>query len=165
VIASLRAIVAEGPGWSWWEPVAANPPGSPGVEGVDAAADAVLAWVDGLPFTPSMVGTLGFSQGGAMALHLLRRRPAVIEFAVNFAGFVVEGAQASDALLAVSRPRVFWGRGGSDPLFSPPLIERTERWLADHAAADVRVYPGLGHTISDSELRDVSDFLGERTRS
>ena len=52
VIASLRAPVAEQAGWSWWEPGNPNPSGNPSAESVDAAADAVLAWVDTLPFTP-----------------------------------------------------------------------------------------------------------------
>src|SRR4051794_8837127 len=70
VVASLRAPLAEFEGWSWWETVV---PGNPPADRVDAAADAVLTWVDSLPFTPSQLGTLGFSQGGAMALHVLRR--------------------------------------------------------------------------------------------
>jgi phospholipase/carboxylesterase len=159
VIASLRAPVAEGAGWSWWEPGGANLPGDPAAENVDAAADAVLTWVDSLAFTPSQLGTLGFSQGGAMALHVLRRAASRIAFAVDLAGFVVEGEQASDAVLAVSKPPVFWGRGSVDPLFTPELIARTAPWLPLHATAHIHVYPGLGHSISREELDDVVKFL------
>ncbi|HTL41234.1 MAG TPA: hypothetical protein VL294_07155 [Pseudolysinimonas sp.] len=72
VIASLRAPLAESGGWSWWETTV---PGDPDAERVDQAAAAVTRWLDALAFTPSVVGTLGFSQGGAMAVHLLRRDP------------------------------------------------------------------------------------------
>jgi len=160
VIASLRAPIAELGGWSWWEP--GGPIGDPAAEEVDLSASAVTRWLDALPFTPSSVGALGFSQGGAMATHLLRRDVARIIFAVNLAGFVVDGQQEGDAALAISRPPVFWGRGADDELFRgelASLVTRTEPWLATHATAQIRVYPRLGHSISRDELDDVSAFL------
>ena len=160
VVASLRAPLPEGPGWSWWQDGGRH--GDPGSEWLDAAAGAVITWLDALPFTPTRVGTLGFSQGGAMATHLLRRDVARISFAVNLAGFLISGEQEGDAALAVSRPPVFWGRGADDPLFQGELAElvgRTEPWLAAHTTAETHVYPGLGHSISRDELDDVVDFL------
>lgn len=156
VIASLRAPIAESGGWSWWETVVS---GNPDAERADSAAAAVTRWLDALPFTPSLVGTLGFSQGGAMATHLLRRDVDRIRFAVNLAGFAVSGEQEADAALAVSRPPVFWGRGAQDPLFSAEIIERTETWLAACTSAETHVYPGLAHSISRDELDDVVAFL------
>lgn len=157
VVASVRAPIAESPGHSWWEPGGRH--GDPDAEDVDLSAAAVLAWLDALPFAPARVGTLGFSQGGAMSTHLLRRDPARFSFAVNLAGFAIGGAQAGDAALAVSRPPVLWGRGASDELFTPEIVARTESWLADCASAEVHVYPGLGHSISREELDDVVLFL------
>lgn len=156
VIASLRAPLPESGGWSWWETVVS---GNPDAERVDAAAAAVTTWLDALSFTPSSVGTLGFSQGGAMATHLLRRDVERIRFAVNLAGFAIGGEQRGDAALAVSRPPVFWGRGDADPLFTAQIVERTEPWLAEHTTAETHLYPGLGHSISRDELDDVVDFL------
>ncbi|HWM35456.1 MAG TPA: dienelactone hydrolase family protein [Pseudolysinimonas sp.] len=156
VVAAVRAPLAEGAGWSWWQTVTS---GDPEPERVDAAAAAVLTWLDALPFAPSLIGTLGFSQGGAMATHLLRREPGRFAFAVNLAGFAVRGEQPGDAMLALSRPPVFWGRGAADPLFSAEIVARTEPWLAAHTAAETHVYPGLGHSISREELDDVAAFL------
>lgn len=159
VIASLRAPIAEAGGWSWWETVVS---GNPDAELVDSAAAAVTTWLDALPFEPSVVGTLGFSQGGAMATHLLRRDVARVRFAVNLAGFAISGDQEADAALAVSRPPVFWGRGGADRLFTPEIISRTEAWLAGHTTAETRIYQGLGHSVSREELDDVARFLAAR---
>ncbi|MBX3195646.1 MAG: prolyl oligopeptidase family serine peptidase [Microbacteriaceae bacterium] len=159
-IASVRAPLSEGAGWSWWESGAQ--PGEMAASAVDDAADAVLAWLDDLELESPLVGTLGFSQGGAMSVHLMRRDPDRFAFAVNLAGFVIAGHQAGDAALAERRPPVFWGRGADDPLFLGPmarLVAQTEPWLADHASADVRVYPGLGHSVSPEELDDVVAFL------
>lgn len=163
VIASLRAPIDEGPGWSWWEPGGVH--GDPATEDVDRSAAAVTTWLDALPFSPSKIGTLGFSQGGAMATHLLRRDVARIAFAVNLAGFLVSGEQEGDAALSVSRPPVFWGRGADDELFRgelASLVERTEPWLTACTTAEIHVYPGLGHAISPTELDDVSAFLRSR---
>ncbi|MEO8262041.1 MAG: dienelactone hydrolase family protein [Pseudolysinimonas sp.] len=159
VIASLRAPIAEGPGWSWWETEIS---GNPDAERVDSAAAAVTTWLDSLSFTPSRIGALGFSQGGAMATHLLRRDVERIAFAVNLAGFVISGEQVGDAALAVSRPPVFWGRGTHDPLFTPDIVERTESWLPGHTTPEVHEYPGLGHSISRDELDDVVGFVSAR---
>ncbi|CAN5283937.1 dienelactone hydrolase family protein [soil metagenome] len=159
VIASLRAPIAEGGGWSWWEPGDDNQPGDPFAENVDVAVAAVCAWLDALPFTPSQVGALGFSQGGVMALHLLRRDLDRIAFAVNLAGFSVSGGQESDAALEISQPPVFWGRGADDVVISSAAIARTDEWLPKYTTLEAHIYPDLGHSLSRDELADVVAFL------
>jgi phospholipase/carboxylesterase len=160
--ASVRAPIEEGPGWSWFEAGDGNESGDPTPENADRAAAAVLEWLDGLGWAPPLVGTLGFSQGGAMATHVLRHDPGRVRFAVNLAGFVVRGVQPTDDALAVARPPMFWGRGAEDGLFTPPLIERSVPWFESHTELDAHVYPGLGHSISRDELDDVVAFLRAR---
>ncbi len=113
-------------------------------------ADAVLAWLRRLPWRPTTVGTLGFSQGGALATHLLRQGHGIVSFAVNMSGF------------ATARPPAYWGRGAVDPFFTPELIHRAEQWLPHHTSLTGAVYPGLGHSVSDEMLRDVAEFLRAR---
>ena len=163
VIVSVRAPIAEEGTWSWFDPVR-NPSGDPLAEDADHAADAVLRWLDTLPFTPSLIGMLGFSQGGAMATHVLRRGAERIGFAVNLAGYVVRGEQRTDALLAATRPPAFWGRGADDALFTTELVERTAGWLERHTALESHVYEGLDHAVSPQETADVAAFLRHRIR-
>jgi phospholipase/carboxylesterase len=155
---SLRAPLASGPGFAWF-PI--GEPGDPDPAALDAAADAVLAWLDAQPPAP-VAGVLGFSQGGAMAIHLLRRAPERFAFAVALAGFVTRGAQPGDAALAAARPPVFFGRGDADRVITPAAFARTEAWLPDHADATIRVYPGLAHGISGGQLADVTAFVAAR---
>ncbi|MEO5920839.1 MAG: dienelactone hydrolase family protein [Pseudolysinimonas sp.] len=162
VYASVRAPFDEGPGWSWFEAADGNESGDPAPENADRAADAVLEWLDGLGWAPPLVGTLGFSQGGAMSTHVLRRDPGRVRFAVNLAGFIARGGQPTDDALAVAKPPVFWGRGAEDALFSAPILTRSEPWLASHSTLESHVYPGLGHSISREELDDVVAFLRAR---
>ncbi|KQV07121.1 phospholipase [Leifsonia sp. Root112D2] len=162
VVASLRAPIPEGGGYAWFpreSAVGANPAGRPHPEIVDAAALAVLNWLDAQPAAPA-VGLLGFSQGAAMALQLLRHAPGRFACAVQLSGFVASGAAPGDAELAQLRPPVFWGRGTDDDVIPADAIARTADWLPAHANADTRIYEGLAHAVSQQELTDVAAFLG-----
>jgi phospholipase/carboxylesterase len=157
VVASLRAPIPDGPGFSWFRVVT---PGNPPSESVDAAADAVLAWLDTLPFRPPTLGLLGFSQGGVIAVQTLRRAPDRVGYALNLSGFVAAGAEASDD--ALGQHPVFWGRGDADVVIGPSAIERTAAWLPSHVDLTAAVYRGLPHSISNEELEDIHTFLAAR---
>ncbi|MBN9140668.1 MAG: dienelactone hydrolase family protein [Micrococcales bacterium] len=161
VYASLRAPHPAGPGFAWFDDTV-EAPGDPRLASADAMADAVLAWLRRLPWQPTTVGALGFSQGGAMAAHLLRQGQGIVSFAVNMSGFAVSGSHPADAALAAAPPPAYWGRGSADPLFFPELVHRSETWLSRHTTLTSAVYPGLGHSVSDEMLRDVVDFLEAR---
>ncbi|WP_348790198.1 alpha/beta hydrolase-fold protein [Leifsonia sp. NPDC080035] len=156
VIASLRAPIPEGPGFAWFSRFI-NVPGDPLAGNADAAARAVLDWLDDQP--PAPTGLLGFSQGGALALQLLRLAPERFAYAVNLSGFVVQGRHEGDATLAERRVPVFWGRGTGDDTIPAVSVDRTSQWLPEHSALDARIYEGLGHGISPLELGDISSFI------
>ncbi len=156
VIAHVRGPFPEDARWSWFG--ADNQRGDPRPEDAEASAAAVFAWLDTLPPIP-FVGAIGFSQGGAMALELLRRDPDRVPFAVNLGGFSVRGERPRDAELRERRPPVFWGRGGMDDVIRPEAVERTSEWLDRHATATSRLYPRLRHTVSRREADDAGEFL------
>ena len=39
------------------------------------------------------------------------------------------------------------------------LVTLSRAWIAPHSRLDERVYPGLGHNVSDAELNDLSTFI------
>lgn len=161
-VASLRAPTREAGGYAWFprgSGNAASPAGNPRGAIADAAASAVLAWLDTLPPAPA-IGLLGFSQGAAVALQLMRHAPARFACAVQLSGFVVAGALPGDETLAELLPPVFWGRGTEDAVIPDDAIARTEDWLPSHASLDSRIYEGLSHAVSQQELTDVAGFLG-----
>lgn len=158
VVVSLRAPLPWGPGWAWTE-VRDDPTRRTG--SMRPAAEAVLAWLDDAAESfgrPAEVRLLGFSQGGALALTLLRLAPDRFSAAVVLAGFVPEEAE-DDGPLAARRTPVLWGRGDADAVIPAEAIARTAAWLPAHSAPVVRVYPGLAHGISVEELEDVRSFL------
>lgn len=159
VIASLRAPVNESGGWAWWSRGAGSPAGAPDPGGVDAAAAAVIAWLDTLNY--SSVSLLGFSQGAALSLQLNRHAPGRFAATVALSGFVAPGGHPGDAELERLRPPVFWGRGTDDAMIPALAVERTTDWLPSHSTASIRIYEDLGHSISSRELGDLVHFLRE----
>lgn len=155
VIASLRAPLPAGPGYAWYS-LDTNL-NAERAEGADAAVRGILHWLDGVDATH--VGLFGFSQGGAIALQLLRHAPERFAFAVSLAGFVLPGDAPADARLATAQPPVFWGRGTHDEVIPPSFVEATQRWLPHHVALEERIYEGLGHSVSEAEMADVLAFL------
>lgn len=157
-MASLRAPMPWGQGFSWYP---LGTPGSPALEPVDAAVAGVLAWIDSVAADHPRIGLLGFSQGGSMALQLLRARPAAFAFAVSLSGFVVPGVTDSrDEAVAAVRPRVFLGHGDLDPVIPAEATARTQAWAAANTTVTDRAYEGLPHAVSAAELSDVAAFIG-----
>ncbi len=156
VVASVRARIPEAGGYAWF-PSKGNPIGDPRPEVANAATEDVLAWTSTLD-APS-IGLLGFSQGGAMVHQLMRHAPERFAYGVSLAGFVVRDHEPGDTTLAAVRPPVYWGRGEDDWVIPNDAVERTERWLKEHATAEIQVYPGLGHDVAGREIDDLVAFV------
>lgn len=158
VVASVRAPLRESGGLAWWS-LQGQAPGEPDPEAVDAAAAAVLDWLDTVEH--SSVSLLGFSQGGAMSLQLLRHAPDRFASAVCLSGFVATQDHPGDAELARVKSPVFWGRGTLDPIIPDAAIARTAMWLPEHTDPTIRIYEDLAHAVSTAELSDFARFLAE----
>ncbi|MCU1478208.1 MAG: hypothetical protein JWQ64_2901 [Subtercola sp.] len=163
IAASLRGpLLAPHPienGFAWFT---MGEPGNPRIAGVDDAALSVLEWLDRVEATygtPPSVALLGFSQGGAMAIHLLRTAPERFAAAVNLSGFIVGGQVHGDRVMLEQRPPVFWGRDVADPIITADAVERTDAWLPEHSTLTAKLYPGIHHGVSQEEITDVAEFL------
>ncbi|MEP7763708.1 alpha/beta fold hydrolase [Sanguibacter sp. 25GB23B1] len=155
-LVALRAPLPAQAGFAW-VPIA--DPGRPDPAATQAAADAVLAWLDEHVPGSTPVFLLGFSQGGLMVTHLLRSAPSRFVAGVVLSGFVVDASGAGDHALAQAAPPVFFGRGTVDPIIDSAAFDRARTFLAAHTTLTERVYPGLGHGITMDELTDVRAFL------
>ena len=156
VIASLRAPITLETGFAWF-PIGDNATPAEQSEVADESARAVLAWLDGVEATS--VGLLGFSQGGAMALQLLRHAPERFSYAVQLSGFALPGDLPGDDALRVGKPPVFWGRGTLDDVIPTRAVEFTEAWLPEHASLTANIYEDVAHAISEQELSDAGAFI------
>ena len=146
VTASLRAPVEQNAGHAWFLDD----------YGVRDAVDDALDWLD----TQSgfaTVGVLGLSQGGAMALELLRQAPERFDYAVQLSGILL-GLDAAPRL-AERRPPVFSGYGELDEIVPKADVDATNEWLAAHTDLTLIDYVGMGHWISAEEASDVCAFI------
>lgn len=126
------------------------------------AADRLLAWIDE-NCGDAPVAAVGWSQGGATALQVMRRSPGRLRFVVTLGGFTTIDAERGDALLAERRPPVFWGHGADDDVITPNDIERMREFLPGHSTLEERVYPGVGHDISAEMADDALRFITEQS--
>lgn len=156
VIASVRAPLPDGPGFSWFDHAHYVDDG-PTMDHADAAGATVLEWLGEQHY--SSVDILGFSQGAAMVLQLMRMSPETFGCGVALSGFSVQGTHPGDAVLETLQPPVFWGRGTEDTVIAPSAIDRTLEWLPAHSSLTARIYEGLGHGVMASEVREIGEFL------
>jgi phospholipase/carboxylesterase len=157
VIASVRAPLDAGQGGFAWAPLSRQTDAATVAKGADEVAGALLEWLGTTESTS--VGLLGFSQGAAVSMQLLRNAPDRFAFAVNLSGFAVPDDNAGDAELARVSPPVFWGHGTADQVITPDLIAYTQEWLPGHSTLTERIYEDLPHSISRPELDDVNAFI------
>jgi len=157
-VVALRGPVAWEGGRAWAERTA----GDDGGASLDEATAALLDWLDreaAAGRAATRIRLLGFSQGGAVALQLLRRAPERFAALVLLSGFLAAGEGPGDEELARLRPPVLWGRGAIDPVIPGSAVDHTREWLEQHATLDERVYPMLGHGVAAAALADVAAFL------
>jgi phospholipase/carboxylesterase len=157
VVASLRAPLDYGGGFAWFEAGARD--GSDTAL-LDASARGVLAWLDGLEPTPGSIGLMGFSQGGCMALQLMREAPDRFDYVLQLSGFVAPAPHPGDTVLANRVPRipVLWAHGDLDDVIPVSTLAHTGEWLSTHAAVEKHRYP-MAHTVSQEELADIVNFV------
>ncbi|WP_413316939.1 alpha/beta fold hydrolase [Agrococcus sp. 1P02AA] len=156
-IASLRAPIPYGGGFAWFDRAVVELD-DPAL--VDASAQAVLAWLDGLERPFDRVHLLGFSQGGVMAVQLARHAPDRFASIVHLASFVSAREQPGDAELAAREPRIplLSTIGTLDDVIRREEVERAIPWLDAHFDVERRTYE-RAHTIVAEELADVVAFL------
>ncbi|GMA31907.1 alpha/beta hydrolase [Litorihabitans aurantiacus] len=154
--AALRApLPMDHGGWAWF-PITTI--GAPDPAAVQAAADAVLAWL-AQHAGGRRVLVLGFSQGGAVALQVARTSPQAFAALVVLSGFVSPTPHPGDAALAAAAPPSFLGHGDADAVIPPAVTELTAAWMAEHTTLTRRAYTGLPHGVGGQEVADVADFL------
>ena len=152
-IASVRAPFEAPPGAAWFPPE----DGPDLARTVDEGTDALLGWLRSVAPRHPSVGLLGFSQGGAIAVHALRRDPGIAAWVVSLAGFLP--GQADDSALEQAHLPVFIGYGLADDVVPMAWTQMLIDWAEPRVDLETRFYPGLTHAVSEEELADVAGFI------
>lgn len=131
--------------------------------GAAAAADLVEEWLAGSGAREARsLSLIGFSQGAAVALELLRRDPRRYARTALLSPLLLPYDSAESAAMRFAQPPVFWGRGTHDGVIPARSIEIGQGWLEENSDLDERIYEGVGHTVTPAELDDMLRFLARR---
>lgn len=158
--ASLRGVFTSGPGFAWLQP---PPLEGTGTELLEESAAAVEAWIAAVVPGGRVAGAIGFSQGAMLALHLLRRDPAAMDWLAQLSGAPFPAPQPGDAALADRGLPVLWGHGGQDPLFDPEQERAVREWMDRHTACREVRSETLGHGIDETVLAELARFVREQS--
>lgn len=127
-----------------------------------SAAAAIDEWVcENVPANRDIV-PFGFSQGAALAVHVLRLNPARYRAAVSLSGFIAPNVPAfaseivlKDDDLAERNTPVFFGYGLEDDVIPPYEFSAAAAWLEEHTWLEERRYRGLDHSVDMNEIGDI----------
>ena len=128
-----------------------------------AAANAIDAWVlEHIPAERDVV-PIGFSQGGLLAIHLLRVHPERYRASISLSGFLapaqVPGTAPADDRLADLQIPTFFGYGQADTVIPAYEIHAMSAWLEEHTWLTEKSYRGLDHAVSLQEFNDLRQWL------
>lgn len=130
-----------------------------------AAARAIDDWVAANVPDDRAVVPIGFSQGGLLAIHLLRVHPERYRASVSLSGFLAPGtvpgsAPADDRLASLNVP-VFYAYGKDDTVIPKYELFATAAWLEERTFLTTRSYRGLDHAVSLQEFSDLRAWLAD----
>ncbi len=101
----------------------------------------------------------GFSQGAAMALHVGLRHQASITGILMMSGYLLE-AEEHPCPEKIGEFPIGFFHGSVDPVVPTTAAEQAVAILGEKGyAPSMKAYDGLGHSISEDELRDVFAWL------
>jgi phospholipase/carboxylesterase len=125
--------------------------------------EALLARERARGIAPGRLVLAGFSQGGAMALHVGLRYPDRLAGILALSCYLpLAGSLAGEMSPANSDVPIFWAHGVHDPMVPLAMAEQgREQVAALGYAIDWRQYP-IPHSVSAEEIADVARWLGDR---
>jgi len=152
----------KGGGYSWRE-LKPGTWGSPTLEELSLAADALVSlvddWSDSVSIESLTFDMVGFSQGGALANTVAALHPARVGKVAVLSGFVPVGAEALLHPGLLDDIRFFWAHGTKDELI-PLERGRVSTELLLNAGAEVQMcQTEVGHRVSKECWRSLATFL------
>jgi predicted esterase len=113
----------------------------------------------GIP--PERVALVGFSQGACLALEAAARNARRYAGVIGFSGGLIGPPGTSfDFAGSLDGTPVFLGCSDVDPHIPKERVEESAVALDRlGAAVDVRLYPGMGHTVNRDELEAARSIL------
>lgn len=114
-------------------------------------------------FAPGQIVAAGFSQGGALALHVGLRYPCRLAGILALSAFLVmPESLAAEGHAADAAAPIFMAHGSDDPIIGLPLAERALAELRRHGYAPEWHTYAMGHAVCGAEIADIARWLTAR---
>jgi phospholipase/carboxylesterase len=148
---------------SWWPYsfLADIPKNEPGISSAMQAVEDVLQRVVAGGVPPERTVLLGFSQGACLAAEFAARHAQRFGGVVSLSGGLIgpEGTPRNYSGSLEGTP-VFLGCSDIDAHIPAERVRLTAKVLEQlGGSVDMRLYPGMGHTINDDELDAVRSIM------
>ncbi len=128
-----------------------------------AAAVSIDNWVNDFIPDEREVIPCGFSQGGALAVHLMRINPQRYKAAACLSGFlapgIVDGTHDADKEFQLKSPSVFYGYGLRDDVIARFESNTLAAFLEENSFLKMCEYKTLDHAVSLDECNDLRQWL------
>jgi len=123
--------------------------------------EALLAREQRRGVAPGRLVLAGFSQGGAMALHVGLRYPERLAGILALSCYLpLAGSVAAEAAAANRDVPIFWAHGIHDPMIALAMAEQSREAIAALGyAVEWHRYP-TAHSVSAEEIADVARWIG-----
>jgi phospholipase/carboxylesterase len=151
---------------AWFDILALDRHAGEDEAGIRASAAAVESLIDaeiarGIPAHAIVLA--GFSQGGALALHVALRESRPLAGVAALSCFLPLARTLSrEKHAANTRLPIFMAHGDADPVIGLGFAEASRETLeAEGYGVEWHTYP-MGHSVCPAEIRDVAAWLAKR---
>ena len=162
-ITDVAFVAPQAAGHTWY-PYSFLAPLHDNEPGITSALAVIAGLVDSLvsrQISHSRIGLLGFSQGACLALEFAARHPRRYAAIVGLSGGLIGPPGTSrDYPGSLAGAPMFLGCSDVDahiPLWR--VRETADVFRRIGASVDERIYPRMGHTVSQDEIRAVNALL------
>lgn len=142
---------------AWYDILDMSHPRQVNWETVEAGAKAVEAFLE--RESGKKIVLAGFSQGAAIALHVGLRHQESIAGVLMMSGYLLFSDEHPCPEKSADFPIGLF-HGSEDPMIPAAAAQETVKMLEGKGfAPSINIYPGLQHSLSEEEIRDVFAWL------
>jgi predicted esterase len=144
--------------YSFLAPIDQN---EPDLSSALAAVGSVVTKIEQAGIPTERIAILGFSQGACLALEFAARHARRYGGVIGFTGGLIgPDGTPRDYSGAVDSTPIFIGGSDVDPHVPLPRMEESAHVLERMGAkVDLRIYPGMGHTVNADEIAAARAIL------
>jgi phospholipase/carboxylesterase len=148
---------------AWYDIIGIDRRSAEDFAGIKASADAVSDLIKAenqRGLAAERVAIAGFSQGGAMALHIATRHPEKLAGVIALSCYLPQSRELATAKSPANQATpVFMAHGFQDPVVPYPLGDESRQLLqAAGYSVEWHSYP-MPHSLCEPEVSDIRAFL------